>query len=123
MSTKPIDALADVDRETQSTESWMTTAGPFLRVSVLAFALLIAAAVVVGDTSRWDFLRLQRVAKPDLASNAGRSRTPLSDGKTCREIVFDRVTGHILETTDAPCSVPADIARRNPGNFVWGGSK
>ena len=100
------------------------TAEPIVRYSAIAFAilLLLAAAVMFGEAN-WDFSRTQRSAASLSSPNASRSRVPLSDGKTCRELIFNRVTGQILEANDAPCSAPAELTRRAPGNFVWGGSK
>ncbi len=91
----------------------------------LAFALLIGAAVVVGDTSTWSFNRTKPVKPAEMkgSPNIGHSRIPLPDGKTCRETVFNRVTGQLMDSADVPCAVPAEIARKAPGNFVWGGSK
>jgi hypothetical protein len=107
--------------------SWLRTASPIFRAVAIAFAfvLLIAAAVVIGDTSTWHLSRAKRAAPADMKSNpnVGHLRIPLPDRKTCREMAFNRVTGQVIDTTDAPCAVPPELLRRAPGNFVWGGSK
>lgn len=106
-------------------ESW--AANPTVRAvaMTLAFALLIGAAVIVGDTSTLNFIRTKPAKPSEMKGNPniGHSRIPLPDGKTCRETVFNRVTGQPIDSLDVPCAVPAEIVRKTPGNFVWGGTK
>jgi len=59
------------------------------------------------------------------ADTTTRSRIPLADGKTCREMVFDRNTGNIIESTTALCSSmePQPKQQRIQHDFSWGGRR
>jgi hypothetical protein len=92
---------------------------------MIAFALLVGVAVVIGDTSAFNLMRTKPAKPSEMKGNPniGHSRIPLPDGKTCRETIFNRLTGQPIDSVDVPCTVPPEIVRKTPGNFVWGGTK
>lgn len=62
----------------------------------------------------------------------GRSFVPMADGRTCRELVFDRVTSEIVESRTRACwlpdvsdepdmvTTPVPTNSRNRNGFRWG---
>lgn len=62
----------------------------------------------------------------------GRSFVPMADGRTCRELVFDRVTSEIVESRTRACwlpeisdepemvTAPVPANSRNRSGFRWG---
>ncbi len=88
----------------------------------IAFGSLFGAALLLDNALR------PTPSTKDLAKHRGgaesmtRSRYPLADGRNCRETLFDRNTGDIIESATAPCnsSVPSALSERAKRDFTWG---
>lgn len=70
----------------------------------VAFLALMGAALL---TQHRIAVSVAVTEKPRCTSDTtGRSFLPMADGRTCRELTFDRVTSEIVESRTRPCWQP-----------------
>ncbi|MBX3553931.1 MAG: hypothetical protein KIT85_12405 [Pseudolabrys sp.] len=70
----------------------------------VAFLALMGAALLTQHRSAVSVPVIQKQARaPD---TTGRSFLPTADGRTCRELTFDRVTSEIIESRTRACWLP-----------------
>ncbi len=106
-----------------------TTSAIRVGVIIAAFAVLASAALYVSPS--WQPAPVATAPKLEdkhPGISIGRATFPLGDGKTCRELVFDRGKGDIVDSVTAPCD---SIARKTyvepprqgaDNGFLWGRS-
>jgi hypothetical protein len=109
--------------ETAVTSGGKTTA--LMRAAIIGAAFLVLASAVflaqpnAGIGGRTDQPTTAAIAK-------GRAAFPLADGVTCRELVFDRLKGDIVDSNTAPCDTISRKAYIEPDRngtstgFTWG---
>ena len=81
--------------------------GTTIAVSAIVggFLMLIASALLIGGhTSVTATLPTAKQVRP--AETIGTAAYPLADGKTCRELVFDRSSSEIIESKTRRCREP-----------------
>jgi len=81
--------------------------GTAIAVSAIAggfLVLIVSALLIDGRTSVTATLPTGKQVRP--AETIGTAAYPLADGKTCRELVFDRSSSEIIESKTRQCREP-----------------
>jgi hypothetical protein len=89
----------------------------------IAFGSFFVAALMLDNALRPTPTTLDLAKKSrGNAETLTHSRYPLADGRNCRETLFDRNTGDIIESATTPCnsSAPSALSERARRDFTWG---
>jgi len=110
-----------------------TLAGILVIAALFATLLLaLIGAVLLADGRTAVTAPLHYGKRERAPETIGRASFPLADGKTCREMVFDRHNNDIIDSETRPCRAPrlnddswVDMLplvppRRATNGFTWG---
>lgn len=75
-------------------------------VTIMGIAFLALIGTALLTRSRVAVSVPVTAKQPRAPELAGRSFLPLPDGRTCRELIFDRVTNEIVESRTRACGQP-----------------